>query len=105
MHRSRYSYSEPPGSPRKEVVVPQYDFLCQSCKRLFSNTLTLLEYEKAVIKCQFCGTDDVVPGRWIAFHSVPATKSASALACRPRGPNNLPRGFCRRTGESTVGST
>jgi hypothetical protein len=84
--------------------MPQYDFLCQSCKRLFSNTLTLPEYEQAVIKCQFCGTDDVAQGRWIAFHSVPATKSTSAPACRPRAPNNLPRGFCRRNGESTVRS-
>jgi putative FmdB family regulatory protein len=53
--------------------VPHYDFLCQSCKRLFSKTLTLSEYEQAVLNCPFCGTDEVAQGRWIAFHScVPA---------------------------------
>ncbi len=56
--------------------MPQYDFLCQSCKKLFSKTLTLPEYEQAVICCPYCGTDDVEQGRWIAFHSVPAKKSA-----------------------------
>lgn len=59
-----------------EGVVPQYDFLCQSCKKLFSKTLTLPEYEQTVICCPYCGTDDVEQGRWIAFHSVPAKKSA-----------------------------
>lgn len=59
-----------------EGVVPQYDFLCQSCKKLFSKTLTLPEYEQTVIYCPYCGTDDVEQGRWIAFHSVPDKKSA-----------------------------
>ena len=59
-----------------EGVMPQYDFLCQSCKKLFSKTLTLPEYEQTVIYCPYCGTDDVEQGRWIAFHSVPAKKSA-----------------------------
>jgi putative FmdB family regulatory protein len=56
--------------------VPQYDFLCQSCKKLFSKTLTLPQYEQTVIYCPYCGTDDVEQGRWIAFQSVPAKKSA-----------------------------
>ena len=56
--------------------MPQYDFLCQSCKRLFSINLTLPEYEQAVIHCPYCGADDVERGRWVAFHSVPDTKSA-----------------------------
>ena len=56
--------------------MPQYDFLCQSCNRLFSINLTLLEYEQSVINCPHCGTDDVEQGRWIAFHSVPDRKSA-----------------------------
>jgi len=62
-----------------EGVVPQYDFLCQSCKKLFSQRLTLPQYEqtvKTVIYSPYCGTDEVEQGRWIAFHSVPAKKSA-----------------------------
>lgn len=47
--------------------MPHYNFLCQSCKRLFSRTLTLPEYEQVVIKCPFCGTDEVARGRWIEF--------------------------------------
>jgi hypothetical protein len=60
----------------RKGVVPQYDFLCQSCKTLFSRTLTLPEYEHTVIYRPHCGTDDVEQGRWIAFHSVPDKKSA-----------------------------
>jgi hypothetical protein len=56
--------------------VPPYDFLCQSCKKLFSRTLTLPQYEQTVIYCPYCDTDDVEQGRWIAFHSVPDKKSA-----------------------------
>jgi Zn finger protein HypA/HybF involved in hydrogenase expression len=58
------------------VVVPQYDFLCQSCKRLFSKTLTLPEYEQAEIICPHCRSDQVQQGRWVAFDPVPVKKSA-----------------------------
>jgi DNA-directed RNA polymerase subunit RPC12/RpoP len=71
--RARLSNAGRPASA--EGVVPQYDFLCQSCKRLFTKNLTLPEYEQTVINCPYCGTDDVEQGRWIAFH-LPDTKSA-----------------------------
>ncbi len=72
--RERLSIAGRPASP--EGVVPQYDFLCQSCKKLFSRTLTLPQYEQTVIYCPYCDTDDVEQGRWIAFHSVPDKKRA-----------------------------
>jgi hypothetical protein len=54
-----------------------------------------------VIKCPFCGTDDVVHGRWVAFHSPPVTNSAPALTRRSGGFNTHPRGICRRSKESS----
>jgi putative FmdB family regulatory protein len=42
-----------------EVVMPEYDFLCHSCDKFFSKTLTLAEYEEGEIICPNCGSDDV----------------------------------------------
>lgn len=56
--------------------MPVYDFLCQACKRLFSMTLTLAQYEQNEISCPYCGGDDVEQGRWVAFHASPSRKSA-----------------------------
>jgi putative FmdB family regulatory protein len=39
--------------------MPEYDFLCHSCDRFFSKTLTLPEYEEAEVICPNCGSDDV----------------------------------------------
>lgn len=56
--------------------MPQYDFLCQSCKRFFSKTLTLVDYEQSKITCPYCDSDDVEQGRWVALHSPLSRKSA-----------------------------
>lgn len=55
--------------------MPQYDFLCQACKRFFSKTLTLTDYQQGEITCPYCGSDDVEQGRWVAFHTPPSRKS------------------------------
>jgi putative FmdB family regulatory protein len=57
-------------------LMPRYDFLCQSCKRFFSKTLTLFDYEQNEITCPNCGSDDVEQGRWVAFHPPLSKKSA-----------------------------
>jgi hypothetical protein len=51
--------------------MPQYDFLCHSCQKLFSQTLTLPDYENTEIE-----SDHVEHGRWIAFPRFTSTKSA-----------------------------
>jgi putative FmdB family regulatory protein len=56
--------------------MPTYDFLCQSCKRLFSKTLTLAGYEESKTTCPYCGGRDVEQGRWVPFHSQLSRKSA-----------------------------
>ena len=56
--------------------MPRYDFLCQSCKKLFPKTLTLPDYERSEIICPYCGSEDVEQGRWVAFHVVTSKKSA-----------------------------
>ena len=42
--------------------MPQYDFLCRCCQRIFSKILTLADYEEADIRCP------VEQGRWVVFH-------------------------------------
>jgi putative FmdB family regulatory protein len=56
--------------------MPAYDFLCQECRRLFSKTLTLAQYEQGDISCPYCGSDDVEQGRWVAFQAPPSKRSA-----------------------------
>jgi putative FmdB family regulatory protein len=36
--------------------MPQYNFLCQACKKEFSKILTLSEHEKGKIVCPHCKT-------------------------------------------------
>jgi DNA-directed RNA polymerase subunit RPC12/RpoP len=48
-----------------EVAHAHYDFLCQACKRLFSKTLTLPQYEEAETRCPYCDSDDLEQGRWV----------------------------------------
>jgi putative FmdB family regulatory protein len=56
--------------------MPTYDFLCQSCKRFFSKTLTLADYDESETTCPYCGSHDVEQGRWVPFHAPPTRKSA-----------------------------
>ncbi len=39
--------------------MPQYDFVCQDCKKPFSKILTVAEYEKGKIVCLKCGSRKV----------------------------------------------
>ena len=55
--------------------MPRYDFLCQSCKKQFSKTLTLTEYEEGEVICPNCGSDDVEQS-WVAFYAMTSRKSA-----------------------------
>jgi putative FmdB family regulatory protein len=36
--------------------MPQYDFVCQDCKKPFSKILTVAEYDKGKIVCPKCGS-------------------------------------------------
>ena len=55
--------------------MPRYDFLCQSCKKQFSKTLTLAEYEEGEVICPNCGSADVEQS-WLAFYTMTSRKSA-----------------------------
>ncbi len=36
--------------------MPTYDYICSKCKKSFSTTLTLSQYEKGKTKCPKCGS-------------------------------------------------
>lgn len=55
--------------------MPQYEFICNSCKKLFSKKLTLAEYEEGPVICPNCRSDDVEQ-RWTSLHVVTSKKSA-----------------------------
>jgi putative FmdB family regulatory protein len=57
------------------VLMPQYEFICNSCKKFFSKSLTLAEYEEGKIVCPYCESDDV-ERRWNSLHLVRPKKSA-----------------------------
>jgi putative FmdB family regulatory protein len=57
-----------------EVTMPQYEFLCLTCKKKFSVILTVAEYEKGEIACPKCGSKKVEQ-QWAAFFAVTGKKS------------------------------
>jgi putative FmdB family regulatory protein len=55
--------------------MPQYEFICHSCKKVFPKQLTLAEYEEGQVICPVCQSDDVEQ-RWTSLHVVTSKKSA-----------------------------
>jgi putative FmdB family regulatory protein len=41
------------------VSMPQYLFVCQDCKKEFTETLHFSELEKGQVKCPECGSSNV----------------------------------------------
>jgi len=62
--------SFPPGGN-----MPHYEFFCHACKKLFSKTLSLADYEKGRVVCPHCGSKKVEQ-RWSAFTVITSKKSA-----------------------------
>jgi len=58
-----------------EVFMPRYEYFCHSCKKIFSKTLTMTEYEEGEITCPNCGSDDVEQS-WSAFYAITSKKGA-----------------------------
>ena len=46
--------------------MPHYEFFCHACKKKFTKTLTLVDYEKGGVVCPHCASHDVEQ-RWSAF--------------------------------------
>jgi putative FmdB family regulatory protein len=55
--------------------MPNYDFHCLACKKPFSKTLTLAQYDKGKIDCPHCGSRKVEQ-QFSAFFAVTSKKSA-----------------------------
>lgn len=54
--------------------MPRYEFYCNDCKKSFSLTLSLEEYEKRKARCPRCGGKNLEQ-RWAAFYAVTSKKS------------------------------
>ena len=39
--------------------MPSYEFLCEKCKKVFTITLSISEYEKKKFKCPKCMSEEV----------------------------------------------
>ena len=55
--------------------MPEYEFLCNDCKKKFSKTLTVARHDKEKITCPHCASKNVEQ-RWSAFSAITAKKSA-----------------------------
>jgi len=55
--------------------MPEYEFFCTACKKTFSTTLTLVEYEKGKIVCPKCGSRKLNQ-RVTSFYAITSKKSA-----------------------------
>ena len=56
--------------------MPYYEFLCQDCKKPFSQFLTIAAYEKEKIICPACGSSHVEQ-QLSSFYAVTSRKSAA----------------------------
>jgi putative FmdB family regulatory protein len=54
--------------------MPQYEFFCNGCKKLFTKILSLAEYEKGKFVCPHCKSKKVEQ-RLASFYAVTSKKS------------------------------
>jgi putative FmdB family regulatory protein len=58
-----------------EVSMPHYEFVCNACKKTFTETLTISEHDVEKTACPHCGSHEVEQ-RWSTFSAVTSKKSA-----------------------------
>lgn len=61
--------------PLGDPAMPHYEFFCHNCKKLFSQILSLVDYEEGEVLCPHCGSKEVEQ-RWSAFSAITSRKSA-----------------------------
>ena len=54
--------------------MPHYEYLCKSCNKTFTKTLTMREHDTGAPACPHCGGHDIEQ-RWSTFSAVTAKKS------------------------------
>jgi putative FmdB family regulatory protein len=59
---------------RRNMVMPTYDYRCETCGKLFSIHLSMAEHEKASITCPDCREGKVVQ-QYSSFYAKTSKKS------------------------------
>ena len=54
--------------------MPDYEFICHDCKKVFSKILSLVDYEEGDIPCPKCGSTNVEQF-WSVFSALTSKKS------------------------------
>jgi putative FmdB family regulatory protein len=62
-------------SKAAEGCMPNYEFICNACKKTFSMILTIPEHDAEKPTCPHCGSHEIEQ-RWSAFSAVTSKKSA-----------------------------
>jgi putative FmdB family regulatory protein len=55
--------------------MPHYEFVCNACKKTFTETLTIAEHDAEKTACPHCGSHEVEQC-WSTFSAVTSKKSA-----------------------------
>jgi putative FmdB family regulatory protein len=55
--------------------MPNYEFVCNACKKTFSKILHIAEHDAEKTACPHCGSHEVEQ-RWSAFSAITSKKSA-----------------------------
>jgi putative FmdB family regulatory protein len=55
--------------------MPHYEFYCNACKKAFTKTLTLVDYEEGGVVCPHCGSHKVEQC-WSVSSVITSRKSA-----------------------------
>jgi putative FmdB family regulatory protein len=55
--------------------MPNYEFVCNACKKTFAKVLHLAEHDTEKTACPYCGSQEVEQS-WSVFSAVTSKKSA-----------------------------
>jgi putative FmdB family regulatory protein len=55
--------------------MPNYEFVCNACKRTFSKVLHIVEHDTQKVACPHCGSQEVEQS-WSVFSARTSKKSA-----------------------------
>ncbi len=58
----------------REDAMPQYNYVCQDCKKEFTAVLTITEHEAGKVECPHCHSKNVEQ-QWATFYAVTGKKS------------------------------
>ena len=59
--------------------MPHYEYVCKTCNKTFTKTLTMREHDAGMPACRYCSSHDIEQ-RWFTFSASPRRSPEQAPA-------------------------